>query len=228
MITFLLLVLSIPIPLLSEDITLRKGNEVICLSNMDSPIYLDPPFIGKPNSSTNFLHLAGWDKENWTIKNESEIIGPVIDKRWQDFNITKNKLVTIVKSQSFSVYSPGEITLRVLLKNPPKSPREFILNTTKQEWTHFTLVVVNRNLYILQNGDTVRNETLDFEPNAITFKRDNESYWKFHESKYFENIIVNDALQFLSIQISLDGQIRVQFQTKQQVPLPFHQLQKNV
>jgi hypothetical protein len=145
-----------------------------------------------------------------------------------DFNITKNKLVTIVKSQSFSVYSPGEITLRVLLKNPPKSPREFILNTTKQEWTHFTLVVVNRNLYILQNGDTVRNETLDFEPNAITFKRDNESYWKFHESKYFENIIVNDALQFLSIQISLDGQIRVQFQTKQQVPLPFHQLQKNV
>jgi hypothetical protein len=83
MITFLLLVLSIPIPLLSEDITLRKGNEVICLSNMDSPIYLDPPFIGKPNSSTNFLHLAGWDKDNWTIKNESEIIGPVIDKRWE-------------------------------------------------------------------------------------------------------------------------------------------------
>jgi hypothetical protein len=83
MITFLLLVLSIPIPLLSEDITLRKGNEVICLSNIDSPIYLDPPFVGKHNSSANFLHLAGWDKDNWTIKNESEIIGPVIDKRWE-------------------------------------------------------------------------------------------------------------------------------------------------
>jgi hypothetical protein len=86
MITFLLLVLSIIIPLLSEDmedITFRKGNEVICLSNIDSPIYLDPPFVGQHNSSANFLHLAGWDKDNWTIKNESEIIGPVIDKRWQ-------------------------------------------------------------------------------------------------------------------------------------------------
>jgi hypothetical protein len=83
MITFLLLVLSIIIPLLSEEITLRKGNEVICLSNIDSPIYLDPPFVGKHNSSTNFLHLAGWDIDNWTIKNESEIIGPVIDKRWE-------------------------------------------------------------------------------------------------------------------------------------------------
>jgi hypothetical protein len=83
MITFLLLVLSIIIPLLSEDITLRKGNEVICLSNIDSPIYLDPPFVGKHNSSTNFLHLAGWDKDNWTIKNESEIIGPIIDTRWE-------------------------------------------------------------------------------------------------------------------------------------------------
>jgi hypothetical protein len=83
MITFLSLVLTIPTPLLSEDITLRKGNEVICLSNIDSPIYLDPPFVGKHNSSANFLHLAGWDKDNWTIKNESEIIGPVIDKRWE-------------------------------------------------------------------------------------------------------------------------------------------------
>jgi hypothetical protein len=83
MITFLLLVLSIPIPLLSEDITLRKGNEIICLSNIDSPIYLDPPFVGKHNSSANFLHLAGWDKDNWIIKNENEIIGPVIDKRWE-------------------------------------------------------------------------------------------------------------------------------------------------
>jgi hypothetical protein len=83
MITFLLLVLFIPIPLLSEDITLRKGNEVICLGNIDSPIYLDPPFVGKQNSSTNFLHLAGWDKDNWTIKNESEIIGPIIDTRWE-------------------------------------------------------------------------------------------------------------------------------------------------
>jgi hypothetical protein len=83
MITFLLLVLFIPIPLLSEDITLRKGNEVICLGNIDSPIYLDPPFVGKHNSSTIFLHLAGWDKDNWTIKNESEIIGPIIDMRWE-------------------------------------------------------------------------------------------------------------------------------------------------
>jgi hypothetical protein len=82
MISFLLLVLFNPIPLLSTD-TFQKGNEVICLGDIDSPIYLDPPFIGKHNSSANFLHLAGWDKDNWTIKNESEIIGPVIDKRWE-------------------------------------------------------------------------------------------------------------------------------------------------
>jgi hypothetical protein len=143
-----------------------------------------------------------------------------------DLKITKNKLVTIIKSQSFSVYSPGEIKL--LLRNPSKSPREFILNTTEPEWTHFTLVFVNGNLHLLQNGDTVVNETIDFEPNTIAFKRAKESYWKFHECKYFDNIIVHDAVQLLGIQISLDGQIRVQLQMKHQLLLPFHPLQKNV
>jgi hypothetical protein len=82
MISFLLLVLFNPIPLLSTDI-LRKGNEVICLGDIDSPIYLDPPFIGKHSSSTNFLYLKDWEKNNWIIKNDSEIMGPVIDKRWE-------------------------------------------------------------------------------------------------------------------------------------------------
>jgi hypothetical protein len=83
MISLLLFVLSVTIPLVfSEDITLRKGNAVICLSDIDSPIYLDPPFIGKHNNSTNFLQLGDWDKDNWIIKNESKIMGPVIDKRW--------------------------------------------------------------------------------------------------------------------------------------------------
>jgi hypothetical protein len=67
-----------------------------------------------------------------------------------------------------------------------------------------------------------------FEPNAIAFKRAKESYWKFHKCKYFDNIIVHDAVQLLGIQINLDGQIRVQLQTKHQLLLPFHPLQKNV
>ncbi|XP_068900845.1 uncharacterized protein [Tenebrio molitor] len=181
MITFLLLVLSIPIPLLSEDITLRKGNEIICLSNIDSPIYLDPPFAGKHNSSTNFLHLAGWDKDNWIIKNENEIIGPVIDKRWEGFQIDKSKVEKIVNSQSFSIYSSSEIEL--LLTNPTYQ-RRFKLSTTEQGWTHFTLVIVKHNVHVLQNGKVVFDKAVDFEPNAIAFKRAKESYWKFHEHQF--------------------------------------------
>jgi hypothetical protein len=82
--SLLLLLLSFPIPLwLSEDITLRRGNEVICLSDIDSSIYLDPPFIGKHNNSTNFLQLGDWDTDNWIIKNQNEIMGPIIHKRWE-------------------------------------------------------------------------------------------------------------------------------------------------
>jgi hypothetical protein len=124
-------------------------------------------------------------------------------------------VVTMVKSQSFSVHSPSDIIL--LLTNPPNSSlRKFPLNTTEPGWTHFSIVVANRNVHLSQNGKTVFHKAIDFEPNAITFKRANESYWKFHDGKYFENIIVNDAVQFLSIQISLDGQI--QLQTKHQPP----------
>ncbi|CAH1380838.1 unnamed protein product [Tenebrio molitor] len=182
MITFLLLVLSIIIPLLSGDIiSLRKRNEVICLSNIDSPIYLDPPFVGKHNSSTNFLHLAGWDKDNWTIKNESEIIGPVIDKRWEGFQIDKSKVGKIVNSQSISIYSSGEIEL--LLTNPTHQ-RRFNLSITEQRWTHFTLVIVNQNVLVLQNGKAVFDKVIGFEPNAIAFKRAKESYWKFYEYQF--------------------------------------------
>jgi hypothetical protein len=102
MIRLLLFVLSVSIPLVfTEDITLRKGNAVICLSDIDSPRYLDPPFIGKHNNSTIFLKLVDWDKDNWIIKNESKIMGLVIDKRWEGifFNI-ENIYILLKKNAS--------------------------------------------------------------------------------------------------------------------------------
>jgi hypothetical protein len=145
--------------------------------------------------------------------------------RISGFQIDKSKVEKIVNSQSFSIYSSGEIEL--FLTNPTHQ-RSFNLSTTGQGWTHFTLVIVKHNVFVLQNGDTVVNERIDFEPNAIAFRRTKDSYWKVHECKYFENTIVHDAVQLLGIQISLDGQIRVQLQTKHQLLLPFHPLQKNV
>jgi hypothetical protein len=145
--------------------------------------------------------------------------------RISGFQIDKSKVEKIVNSQSFSIYSSGEIEL--FLTNPTHQ-RSFKLSTTGQGWTHFTLAIVKHNVLVLQNGKVVFDKAVDFEPNAIAFKRAKESYWKVHECKYFENIIVHDAVQLLGIQISLDGQIRVQLQTKHQLPLPFHPLQKNV
>jgi hypothetical protein len=145
--------------------------------------------------------------------------------RISGFQIDKSKVGKIVNSQSFSIYSSGEIEL--LLTNPTHQ-RRFNLSITEQRWTHFTLVIVNQNVLVLQNGKAVFDKVIGFEPNAIAFKRAKESYWKFYECKYFDNIIVHDALQLLGIQISLDGQIRVQLQTKHQLLLPFHPLQKNV
>jgi hypothetical protein len=145
--------------------------------------------------------------------------------RISGFQIDKSKVGKIVNSQSFSIYSSGEIEL--FLTNPTHQ-RSFNLSITEQRWTHFTFVIVNHNVLVLQNGKVVFDKAIGFEPNAIAFKRAKESYWKFHECKYFDNIIVHDAVQLLGIQISLDGQIRVQLQTKHQLLLPFHPLQKNV
>jgi hypothetical protein len=145
--------------------------------------------------------------------------------RISGFQTDKSKVAKIVNSQSFSIYSSGEIEL--LLTNPTHQ-RSFKLSTTEQRWTHFTLVIVKHDVLVLQNGKVVFLKAIGFEPNAMAFKRAKESYWKFHECKYFDNIIVHDAVQLFCIQISLDGQIRVQLQTKHQLLLPFHPLQKNV
>jgi hypothetical protein len=37
---------------------------------------------------------------------------------------------------------------------------------------------------VLQNGKVVFDKAVDFESNAIAFKRAKESYWKFHEHQF--------------------------------------------
>jgi hypothetical protein len=203
MMSLLLLLLSFPIPLwLSEDITLRRGNEVICLSDIDSSIYLDPPFIGKHNNSTIFLQLGHWDTDNWIIKNQNEIMGPIIHKRWEDFKVYKNKTFSLdlmVKSLSveLSVYSPGETQL--YLRKELKW-RKFDLNVTEQGWTHFNLTIANLNVHLLQNDKTVVNETIDFEPKVIMFRRANETLWKSHEYQFrWSDTVTNGTPTTLAI-----------------------------
>jgi hypothetical protein len=199
MMSLLLLLLSFPIPLwLSEDITLRRGNEVICLSDIDSSIYLDPPFIGKHNNSTIFLQLGHWDTDNWIIKNQNEIMGPIIHKRWEDFKVYKNKTFSLdLMVKSLSVYSPGETQL--YLRKELKW-RKFDLNVTEQGWTHFNLTIANLNVHLLQNDKTVVNETIDFEPKVIMFRRANETLWKSHEYQFrWSDTVTNGTPTTLAI-----------------------------
>jgi hypothetical protein len=72
--------------------------------------------------------------------------------RISGFQIDKSKVEKIVNSQSFAIYSSGEIEL--LLTNPTHQ-RSFKLSTTEQRWTHFTLVIVKHNVFVLQNGKVV-------------------------------------------------------------------------
>jgi hypothetical protein len=114
-----------------------------------------------------------------------------------DFKVYKNKTFSLDSMvKSLSVYSPGETQL--YLRKELKW-RKFDLNVTEQGWTHFTLTIANLNVHLLQNDKTVVNKTIDFEPKVIMFRRANETLWKSHECKYFENKIVNGAIQFLNI-----------------------------
>jgi hypothetical protein len=70
---------------LSDIVTLRKENEVLCITrDVTLPTFISPPF--NDNSTKSFSVLTGeeWGYDNWILTDGSNSLSEsVTDKRWE-------------------------------------------------------------------------------------------------------------------------------------------------
>jgi hypothetical protein len=70
---------------LSDIVTLRKENEVLCITqDVTLPTFISPPFTENSTKSLSLLNGEDWSYDNWILTNGSNSVsGPVTDKRWE-------------------------------------------------------------------------------------------------------------------------------------------------
>jgi hypothetical protein len=70
---------------LSDIVTLRKENEVLCITQVVTlPTFISPPFTENLTKSLSLLNGEDWSYDNWILTNGSNSVsGPVTDKRWE-------------------------------------------------------------------------------------------------------------------------------------------------
>jgi hypothetical protein len=69
----------------SDIVTLRKENEVFCITqDVTLPTFIFPPFIENWTKSLSLLTKENWSYDNWILTNGSNSLsGSVMDKRWE-------------------------------------------------------------------------------------------------------------------------------------------------
>jgi hypothetical protein len=70
---------------LSDIVTLRKENEVLCITqNVTLPTFISPPFLENSTKSLSLLSVEDWSYDNCNLTDGSNSVsGPVMDKRWE-------------------------------------------------------------------------------------------------------------------------------------------------
>jgi hypothetical protein len=169
---------------LSDIVTLRKENEVLCITrDVTLPTFISPPF--NDNSTKSFSVLTGeeWGYDNWILTDGSNSLSEsVTDKRWENFEIIKTnyKKFTSVKSVSFSLYSPLEVELFV---NDDQDLDFTHLKEFKKGWCHISILLRNNNVFYLLNNKIIKSVDA-FNPHEITVKTKNDIFWKTHYCEY--------------------------------------------
>jgi hypothetical protein len=169
---------------LSDIVTLRKENEVLCITqNVTLPTFISPPFLENSTKSLSLLSVEDWSYDNCNLTDGSNSVsGPVMDKRWEDFEVIKTNYIafTSVQSVSLSLHSPVEVQLYV---NDHQNLDYMNLKDLKEGWCHISVFLRNNSVYYLLNNKVIKS--LDaFNPHEITFKTKNDTFWKIHDCEY--------------------------------------------
>jgi hypothetical protein len=70
---------------LSDIATLRKENEILCITgDVTLPTFISPPCIENSTKSLSLLTGEDWSYDNWILTDGSKSLsGSVTDKRWE-------------------------------------------------------------------------------------------------------------------------------------------------
>jgi hypothetical protein len=166
---------------LSDIATLRKENEILCITgDVTLPTFISPPCIENSTKSLSLLTGEDWSYDNWILTDGSKSLsGSVTDKRWENFEVIKTnyKTFNFVQSLSLSIYSPEEVELFV--KNDQQH-KAIILKDCKQKWCHISTFSRNNIFFYLDNDV----KSVPFNPYQINVKTKNDTFWKIHDCEY--------------------------------------------
>jgi hypothetical protein len=176
----------------SDIVTLRKENEVFCITqDVTLPTFIFPPFIENWTKSLSLLTKENWSYDNWILTNGSNSLsGSVMDKRWENFEVIKThyKTFTSVKSVSFSLHSPVEVQLFVNDENN----LDYINLKELKGWCHISIYLRNHNVFYLLNNKLIKSVDA-FNPHEITVKTSNDVFWKMHDYWFMMSETVTDG-----------------------------------
>jgi hypothetical protein len=178
---------------LSDIVTLRKENEVLCITqDVTLATFISPPLIENSTKSLSLLTGEDWSYDNWILaKGSNSLSGPVTDKRWEDFEIvtTNSKTFISENSVSFSLYSPVEVHLFVTKSQEPDFTYSKEL---KKGWNHISIYLTNNDVYYLLNNKAITSMNA-LNPQQITVNTENGIFWKIHDYHFLMSDRVTDG-----------------------------------
>jgi hypothetical protein len=100
-----------------------------------------------------------------------------IKSNYQMFNSTK--------SISFSLYVHSVTKIDIFINDEQNLEYFQIEIKNIKKWNHYAISVHNNNVYVLENGQTIRT-TLDFNPYEFVIKSKEDIFWKIHNCKILD------------------------------------------
>ncbi|XP_068900708.1 uncharacterized protein [Tenebrio molitor] len=169
---------------LSDIVTLRKKNKILCITKeVTLPTFISPPFIENSIKSLSLLNGEDWSYDNWTLTDGSKsLLGSVTDKRWENFEVIKTnyKRFTPVQSVSFSLHSPEKVEMTI---SDDQKLYENYIKVQKNGWNHISFLIRNNSLFYLLNNKVIKRED-GFHPHQIIVKTKNDIFWKIHNYQF--------------------------------------------
>ncbi|KAJ3620841.1 hypothetical protein MTP99_004755 [Tenebrio molitor] len=83
------------------------------------------------------------------------------------------------KSISFSLYVHSVTKIEIFINDEQNLDYFQIDIKNIKKWNHYAISVHNNNVYVLENGQTIRT-TLDFNPYEFVIKSKEDIFWKIH------------------------------------------------
>ncbi|XP_063924933.1 uncharacterized protein LOC135138840 [Zophobas morio] len=183
--------------LLSEETILQITSKtyIYCISeeHVDAAMFTVPP-LNKSDDSIDLMNKRFWKNDDWEIKKSSDSTRTaVLDRRWEDFDITRTNNLRFDKlttSVSFSVYGKKQIEFSSYSDETGTHQFSQPINAA-ETWLTYTIFQKNGSVYYYQNNDYNISINSQIHTNLV-INTSTEAYFKIHDYEYREATFHNN------------------------------------